>query len=307
MLPLPRILRSLVAASILLAAARALAEPGLPVEVWLRKPAAKGDPTATRKDVKSIDLDALPLAEARRADLQYGGWFTYRGVKLQTLIDRAGAPPDVDLALLHFGNGMQVPYAFRDAELARRLDLFVARQMQPAPGAPFATGRFPPISRAREGFVDVRPITFGGNKLVVAERAHPAVPADVQATFSPWLYVDSLTGIELVSSKAYYAQLDVSANPAERAGFQLYTQSCQFCHAARHVGASFGWDFVEPVALYTYRGKANLFYHVKYKPLDASAKGLLMPALSHMTEQDATSIWRWLRAVATTPMPAYAP
>jgi hypothetical protein len=220
------------------------ATPSATIDVWQRK-ASSG--AAGRKDVKALDLDALSVSEIRRPDIQYGGWFSYRGVALQTLIDRYAAPPEADLALLHFANGMQVPYAFRDAALVKQLDLFVARGMRPAPGAPFATGSFPSISRPREGFVDVRPITFGANKLVVSGRAHPAVPKEAEPTFSPWMHVDSLTGIELVSSKAYYAQFDVDASADVRAGLRIYTQTCQFCHGARGVGAAFGWDFVEPI------------------------------------------------------------
>jgi len=73
------------------------------------------------------------------------------------------------------------------------------------------------------------------------------------------------------------------------------------------MGAAFGWDFVEPVAMYSYRGERNLFYHVKFRPQDAVSKGLQMPALSHMSEADAAAVWQWLRAVATHPMPGYAP
>jgi len=280
------------------------AEPSAKIDVWQRQgPSRAGG----RKETRSIDLDAVPHVETRRLDLQYGGWFSYRGVSLQSLLDSYGVPPGADLALLHFANGMQVPYPFRDAALVKQLNVFVARAIGSAPGLPFATGKFPSISRAREGFVDVRPIAFGANKLVVGDRTHPAVPKEAQATFSPWMYVDSLTGIELVSAKAYYAQFDVDATPDVRAGYRLFTESCQFCHGARGVGAAFGWDFVEPVPVYTYRGKKNLFYHVKYKPLDAAAQGLQMPALSHLSEQDATSVWRWLRAIATHPMVSYAP
>jgi len=280
------------------------AKPNAQIDVWQRK-GAPG--VAARKDVKAVDLDALPAIEIRRPDIQYGGWFSYRGVPLQTVIDRYGAPPEADLALLHFANGMQVPYAFRDAALVKQLDVFVARGLREAPGAPFTTGTFPSISRPREGFVDVRPITFGANKVVVSGRVHPAVPKEAEPTFSPWTHVDSLTGIELVSSKAYYAQFDVDASADVRAGLRIFTETCQFCHGARGVGAAFGWDFVEPVPVYSYHSTKNLFYHVKYKPLDASARGLLMPALSHLSEQDATSVWRWLRAIATHPMPSYAP
>jgi mono/diheme cytochrome c family protein len=285
------------------AAAPLKADPGPGrVEIWQRQ-AGKG--AEARKDVRAFELDALPLVETRRPDPQYAGWFSYRGVPLQSLLERYAPPAGVDLALLHFANGMQVPFAFRDAAYVGRADVFVARAIRPSPGAAFVVGTFPNISRPREGFVDVRPITFAGNKVVVRDPAHPAVPAAAAGVLSPWMHVDTLTGIELVSAKAYDAQLDVDATV--HAGFELFRQSCQFCHGARGVGASFGWDFVDPVPMYTYRGERNLFYHVKYKPLDASARGLLMPALSHMSEEDATAIWRWLRAIATRPTPAYAP
>jgi mono/diheme cytochrome c family protein len=285
------------------ASARSAAAPPARLEIWQRD--TGGPQKEPRRDVRSIDLDALPLVEVRLMDVQYGGQFVYRGVRVQTLIERYDPPRAVDLALLHFANGMQIPLAFRESALVERLDLFVARQMRPSPGEPFVTGQFPRIDRARAGFVDVRPIEFGANKLVVGRREHPAVPEATQGIFSPWMYVDSLVGIELVSSAAYYAQFDVDPDPGVRAGLALYEQSCQFCHGARKVGAAFGWDFVEPVAVYSYRGARNLFYHVKYKPLDATAKGLMMPALSHLSEQDATSVWQWLRAIATRPMPPY--
>ena len=51
----------------------------------------------------------------------------------------------------------------------------------------------------------------------------------------------------------------------------------------------------------------NLFLHVAYKPSDAPERGLMMPAMRHMTEADAAVLWRWLKAVATETMPAYSP
>jgi mono/diheme cytochrome c family protein len=256
--------------------------------------------------VRSLDPSKLALLEVRRRDVQYGDTFTFRGVPLQTLLERGGAPAQIDLALLHFANGMQVPYAFRDPELVKQLDLFVAVSIRRAPGRPFTTA-FPPVSRARGGLVDVRPIAFGANKLVVSDRAHPAVPKAAQATFSPWLHVDSLTGIELVSAKAYYAQFDVDSSAQVHEGYRVFTETCQFCHGVRGVGAAFGWDFVEPVAAYRNQGTRDLFHQVRYKPLDAAARGLQMPALAHMSEEEATAIWRWMLTVATKPLASYAP
>jgi mono/diheme cytochrome c family protein len=276
------------------------------IEVWTRasRPGTEGRPSG-RDRLQRIDLDTLPLKEVTHVDVQYAGAFPYRGIPLGDVIRAYGPSPGVDLALLHFANGMQIPFAFRDETQAKRLDPFLARGIRLGPGQPLKIGWFPNISQARQGYVDVRPITFSGNKLVVRDRAHPAVPAAAQEVLSPWLHADSLTGIELCSAKAYYAQFDIDPDPGVRAGYQLFLQSCQFCHGARGTGAAFGWDFVEPTPVFSYRGEKNLFYHVKYKPQDAASKGILMPALSHMTEADAHSIWLWLRAVATRPMPPY--
>ena len=74
------------------------------------------------------------------------------------------------------------------------------------------------------------------------------------------------------------------------------------------MGARFGWDFVEPTPIYSYRKPTrNLFLHVAYKPLDAAERGLMMPAMKFMSEADTALLWQWLKAVATKPMPAYAP
>ena len=272
----------------------------------MRKPGpAPAGEVAGRDRLQVVNIDSLPLIEAKRIDVQYHGAFTYRGVDLETLIARYAPPATADLALLHFANGMQVPVAIRDADAMRRLSPFLARAMRLGPRAPLRLGRFPNISRPRSGFADVRPIIFAGNKLVVADDGHPDVPPEARSALSPWQQADSLTGIEFVSRGAYYAQFDV--DPEAKAGHRLFTQSCQFCHGVRRVGAAFGWDFVEPSAIYEHRGQRTLFHHIKYKPLDASARGLLMPALSYMTEDDARAIWLWLRAVGTRPLRPYAP
>jgi len=290
------------------AARTAPAADGSTIEIWVRAPGAAvaGDqPTGIRREV--VKLDSLPQVEAKRVDIQYHGAFNYRGIEIRTLLDRYRPPEGVDLALLHFANGMQIPLALRGDDLARPSSSapFLARAMQMHPGAPMRVGRFPRVSRPRSGFVDIRPISFAGNKMVVSDDAHPEIPAAAQAVLTPWQQVDSLIGIELVARAAYYAQFDVDS--AAKAGLKLFTQSCQFCHGVRKVGAAFGWDFVEPMPIYDYRGERNLFHHIKYKPLDASARGLQMPALSYMTEDDARNIWLWLKAVGTKPLRPYGP
>ena len=287
-------------------------EHGAAIEVWVRKPLPSSAGQSAGKDagrdrLQELNLDSLPLVEVKQVDVQYHGSFVFKGIGLDALIARYSPPPDVDLALLHFANGMQVPLAFRDAETVKRLSPFLARGVQLGPGSPMRIARFPNVSRPRSGFVDVRPIAFTGNKLVIADSGHPDVPPAAREALSPWAQTDTLTGIEFVSRVAYYAQFDVDPDPAAKAGHKLFTQSCTFCHGVRGIGASFGWDFVEPTPIYDYRNRRSLFLHVKYKPLDASARGIQMPALSYMTEDDARSIWVWLKAVATHPPAPYTP
>jgi len=164
-----------------LAHAAAAPEHGATIEVWVRKPLAgsAGQPAAKgagRDRLQVVSLDSLPLVEAKQVDVQYHGAFVFKGIGVDMLIARYAPPPDVDLALLHFANGMQVPLAFRDAEMVKRLSPFLARGMQLGPGSPMRIARFPNVSRPRSGFVDVRPIAFTGNKLVIADPAHPDVP-----------------------------------------------------------------------------------------------------------------------------------
>jgi mono/diheme cytochrome c family protein len=189
----------------------------------------------------------------------------------------------------------------------RRLSPMVARGMRLGPNRPMQIGRFPKISRPNPTAADPRPIIFLGNKLVVADRAHPDVPAANRDVLSPWALADSLSGIEFVSRAAYYAQLDVDADPVVKQGERLFAQSCQFCHGIRQTGATFGWDFVEPTPIAEYRQGSNFFLHVRYKPQDAVSRGLRMPALSYMSEDDARSLWRWLKAIAERPLRPYRP
>jgi mono/diheme cytochrome c family protein len=300
----------LVAVAGLDEAARAARAPGdgtSSIDVWVRRPGAPGLGDGARDRLRSLNVDDLPLVEANRVDVQYHGAFVYRGIALQAIIQTYAPPAGSDLALLHFSNGMQIPLAFRDAGLMNRLTPFLARGMRLGPKGPMQIGRFPKVSRPRSGFVDARPIIFVGNKLVVGDRGHPDVPAAAREVLSPWAEADTLTGIEFVSRAAYYAQFEVDPDPAVKAGQQLFTQSCQFCHGVRQTGAGFGWDFVEPTPIAEHRGARNFFLHVKYKPLDAGARGLRMPALSYMSENDAQSLWLWLKAVAQRPLRPYAP
>jgi hypothetical protein len=276
------------------------------VEIWVRGGGPVQGDQAPRGRTQRVVLDKLALVDGKRFDAQYGGQRAVRGIALASVIDGFAPDPSLDLAILHFANGMAVPIPFRDADAMKRLDAFVARGMETHPGGPVRAGFFPDIRR-KGATEDPRPIVFSGNKVVVAVLWHPAVAAAAQPAFSPWRHTDTLAGIELVTAKAYYKQFDVGGGEMVERGLAVFQQSCQFCHGVRKVGAKFGWDFVEPNPIWSFHRPAkNLFLHVAYKPLDAAERGLMMPAMRFMSQDDAGLLWRWLKAIATTPMPAYA-
>ena len=169
------------------------------------------------------------------------------------MLERVAPDASVDLAILHFANGMAVPIPFRDAAVMKRLDPFIARGMETTPRGPSVPPSSRIAGRALSEAADPRPIVFSGNKLVVAVRWHPAVAAAAQPAFSPWRHIDTLTSIELVASRPYYGQFNVGGGPWAERGLALFKESCQFCHGVRKVGARFGWDFVEPTPIYSYR------------------------------------------------------
>jgi mono/diheme cytochrome c family protein len=180
-------------------------------------------------------------------------------------------------------------------------------------------GVFPPLAGLPLGGEVAAPAR---NRLVLNERWHPDQRASVSSVFAPWQYVDTLVGIELVDGSAYYRQLEVSGAPTVRAGARLFRESCQFCHAARGVGGSFGWDFIEPEPIHSdawfrhfrsergdeagYREPATSIYaHASFRV--PGTAGRLMPALRYLTPGDVRSLWLWIRAIAGRPLPPYAP
>jgi hypothetical protein len=275
------------------------------VEIWIRGAGPLQGDKAPRARSQALNLDQLPLVDSQRFDAQYGASRAFRGIALASVIASFAPDPALDVAILHFANGMAVPVPFRDVAAMKRLDPFIARGMETHPKGPVRANFFPDISR-KGATEDPRPIKFSGNKLVVPVLWHPSLREAAQPAFSPWRHVDTLTSIELVASRPYYGQFDVGGDGWAVRGLALFKESCQFCHGIRKVGAQFGWDFVEPTPIYSYRKPVrNLFLHVAYKPLDAAERGLMMPAMKYMSEDEAALLWQWLKAVATKPMPAY--
>lgn len=289
--------------SIGLFAPAAVVAPGATVEVWSRAASAPR---------KQIRLDDLPLETGMRRDVQLQKSVRARGITLTRLLAELPADKQLDLVLLHFANGMVVPLPANDAAVLTRLDVFVARQTEDK-GVLLAPGTFPSLPRAPDRS-DVRPRAFGGNRLLVADRWHPLVPASATATFSPWEAVDTLVGIERTTAATYWAQFDAPrATPAVQRGAQHYRESCVFCHSANGVGGRFGWDFLDPDPIYsdrwmrtfrdsempfngTTRPKEQLSTHVRFHAGVGQARA--MPVLSHLQNADVDDLWAWINALA---------
>jgi hypothetical protein len=260
------------------------------LSVWLRAP---GDYAAAPPAPMSERRVALePVQRKRSHDIQYDTDAIYEGVPLGQAIERFGiAPKYVDTALLHFANEMIVPV--RLDELGK-LDAFIAVAQCKQE---VCTNDFPPVEKGDEVYIDRRPIRFVSNKVVVASAKG----------FSPFRHTNSLIGIELVNGRAYERQFEVIDTPGVRRGVAAFRQRCQFCHGVRGVGASFGWDYVKPVALYTYRSPRSLAMHVRHRETDAPQKGVMMPALPDVDDAMAQALWELLEAFGKYPLLPYVP
>jgi len=158
------------------------------IPVWIRA-AGRAVPGASelKKDEKQIPLTPAHPEVVRRYDVQYGKKHDYEGLSLQEILLTYNPPEGIDTVLLHFENGMVVPVS---APLGVPVvDAFVATAIKDAKGP-----EFPDVIHKDLFDEDLDPIKFSGTKLVVSDRKHPAQPG-TEVEFSPWLYVNSLTGI----------------------------------------------------------------------------------------------------------------
>jgi hypothetical protein len=264
------------------------AEPPLGdvIKLWIRPSGS-----AERKYVE-VDLATKPKVEVTREDIQYPGEkMKYRGVSLRSLLDVMERNGRSDLVLLHFTNGMAVPFPIDDLEVLKTLDPFIATELQVAG---LWISAFPMVTKGAEG-KDVRPLKFQKNKLVVGTKLHPFTTKASQADgFSPFSFVDTLIGIEFVRSVEWYKQFDIGTTDAEKAGFTVFKSHCQFCHSLREVGGRYGIDFLKPTPVVERIGVQGLYLHVRYRDRDAPEKGQMMPFFKDVTKDDVTAVHAWL-------------
>ncbi|MBI1946780.1 MAG: cytochrome c [Deltaproteobacteria bacterium] len=268
------------------------------VAVW-RRPATGAKPAPV-----VVGWSSLKLEERTTRDVQLGVERSYRGVTLKALLLAAAQrTPSEDTALLHFKNGMVVPVPLDEATLGR-LDLFVARVVKDGTGA--FVERFDNVVHERSPWMEQRAITFGTNKLVAKDAFHPGLAAGT-TKFTPWAHVDTLTGVELVNAAALNQTMRVSSDARVLQGLGVFEQRCQYCHGVRGTGASFGWDFVKPIPVHTWRDAESLLYHVKFRKLAGAEQGLLMPPQPDTTIDEVRALWEWMKAVSANELRPYAP
>lgn len=278
------------------------------IALWVRGDGTYGTDRAVAQGTRStVNLGDLTATELETEDLQFRARTRFRGVPIENVWAGFSIPAECDTAILHFRNGMAIPYALKDKAAAAKLGLFVATSVwEPSDSGGAWSSVFPTVTRAAGSAGDSRPIFFEGNKLVSLTRWHPALNSKSAEEFSPWQHIDNLTGIEFVQLAAYWNQFRVGEGAAVK-GFEVFRGRCQFCHGARGVGASFGWDYVKPLAVYEQRDPDSLLMHVKYRQYDAAAKGLMMPAFKDVTAAEAKALHAWMKALAEHELRPYAP
>ena len=251
-------------------------------------------------------FDPKTFVSVRLTDIQYRMKKSYQGVRLLPLIlEHAGSS---SLVLLHFDNGMIIPIPLdQDGAALKKIDPFLAFAVKSDSGQ--WSPNFPALAKKSDDarYSDPRPLRFGDNKLVVTSPWHPFAPREGSAGFSPWTYAGSLIRIEFADREAYYRQFEVATTAEFNGGMKVFLERCQYCHGARLIGASYGWDFVTPLATYKQKPAEQLFNHVKFPKWDALTRGLMMPRQKDISEADAKKLWEWLRFQAEQRQRPYAP
>jgi mono/diheme cytochrome c family protein len=278
-------------------------DQGSQIALWVRKPGNYSDGHFSQEQPRKIvSLDEIKAKKPfTKFDLQYEKNLSFKGVSLGSLIASFnGLGSGVDLAILHFDNGMGVPLPLSDVD---KVDAYIAREIQVKKAW---LSDFPELPKDKD-FKDPRPLRFVGNKLVVSKGWHPLTNPKEKGDFSPWIYVSSLTGIEFVNEAAYFNQFLVSSDPLMEAGLEVFKQRCQYCHGVRRVGATYGWDFVDPLPTYKQKTPENIFLHVKYPKFDANKRGLMMPPQTSISKKEAEVLWAWMKGAAELKLKPYQP
>jgi hypothetical protein len=291
-----RLLPLLVSALTLAVSSSAAPEP--PVERQVRLTRRAWGPAHRPVHAATIVVDLDALTQETRTVLDHTGrTLTVQGVPLSSLLAKAPKDRVVDAARLRFKNGTEVLLPLARSPM---LDVFVARRLKHSDQAAFTTD-FDPVPLGDASWRSPRSLVFSGNRVFAAA---PAEPPQGRG-FVPWGFVDSLVEVELVHEASWQQVFDVGEET--RRGLEVWRARCQTCHGARGAGASFGWDFVQPLPLSTWRTPDGLFTHVRAHKLEAAQLGLAMPPQPDVTREETDALHAWMSALATTTLRPYAP
>jgi hypothetical protein len=230
------------------------------------------------EEVRSVAIIGAARSRERRFDLQDGREHIVRGVSLRDLLVQAKAPKAVDAVIFIYTDGMQLPVHLDDKEEVDAI--FIALEH----------------GDIRDHFTDVYPLNLKG------EQPCPKVVYSRKiTTHSLWLYPTQLSSIQLVTWKLHEAALaQPTRSLPDRSGWPIYLRECQPCHGIGHKGATRGPDFLSDLAAYR-RVPPLATTDVSQPPsLHEKVKGYAegaMPVLSHVSDADITTLWRWLHAI----------
>jgi mono/diheme cytochrome c family protein len=249
---------------------------GEPLAVQVQIGPVRGVPSST----STVSFAQASRQQLRTFDAQDKQEHNVRGVSLRSLLALARAPKSADTALIVYADGMQIPV--RLADKAAVDALFIALEHGDAMDR--FTTRYP-----LRGFS--------------MELACPKVVYTRKETgpYNIWRYPLELAAIRLVTWKAYEAELaQPTRSLPDRSGWPLFMQHCQPCHGIGGQGAKRGPDFLTNMDAYRRVPPHASTGWDEHPSLHEKIKGFedgTMPVLSHISNAEITTLWRWLHAV----------
>jgi hypothetical protein len=255
------------------------------VEMWLRTPGTNGT-SDTKSRVISFDMTGLTLKELETYDIQYEKKVKVRGMDLRDMLTLFSPIPEtVDIINLYTKSGMILPVSI--GRLRQNVEVFVATTI-------FENNKwsnnFPESIRIEPESSKVMPVVFSGAKIVVG--------SDWRATengFTPWRYMDTLTGIEFVESAAYADHFSHQDRKKQALSGQVaFLGRCQFCHGIQGIGATRGPDF--STLLKTERKDLAKYIFEKVQQAETKNPSLhFMPAQKDFTMSLAKDLVKWVK------------
>jgi len=265
---------SLLAAALLLTPSGARAADAFTIKIEIDP--VQGVPSATR----TVSFDQATREQRRVFDAQDKREHNVRGVSMRALLALAGVPKTADAIVITYTDGMQIPVRLADKQTVDAL--FIALEHGDALDR-FAS-RYPLQGRGME---------LPCPKLVYTRK--------VAGPYTIWRYPTELATIKVVTWKAHEAKLaQPTRSVPDRSGWPLYVGHCQPCHGIGGQGATRGPDFLTNMEAYR-RVPPHAGTDWDEPPsLHEKVKGFTdgtMPVLNHISNQEITSLWRWLHAV----------